>query len=300
MDRQRRIYHVTILGSGLNAVLVVFKFLAGIYGHSSAMVADAVHSLSDFVSDIVVLLFVRISGKPQDEDHDYGHGKYETLATIIIGLLLGLVGIGLCVGGCQNIILFLKGHALEQPTLLALVAAVVSIFAKEGLYQYTAYWGRRIDSSVLKANAWHHRSDALTSVAALIGIVGAMLLGAKWSVLDPIAAVVVSLFILKSAYSLSRSGLDELMEKSLSIETKELITQTVLSTPGVKAMHRLRTRRIGPHSAVELHVKMCGDLTLREAHDIVNVIERRLKERLGIETHVGIHMEPWEEKDGKK
>ncbi len=291
-NRERRIYRVTIIGSIVNLVLLVFKFIAGIAGHSSAMIADAVHSLSDFFSDIVVIVMVHLSAKPEDGDHDYGHGKYETLASLIVGLMLAAVGLGIFYSGISKTIAFFQGESIGDPTWIALLAAIISIIAKEGLYRYTIHEEKSIGSAALVANAWHHRSDALTSVAALFGIGGAMLLGPNWAVLDPIAAAVVSLFIIKAAYDLVKPNLDELLEKSLSTEQKRRITEIVLSTPGVETMHRLRTRRVGHHLAIEFHIKMDGDMTLKQAHEIASAVERRLKDTLGQDIHTGIHMEP--------
>ena len=200
--RERKIYRVTIVGSVVNLLLLAFKFFAGIVGHSAAMLADAVHSLSDFVTDIIVLVFVKLSSKPEDADHDYGHGKYETLATAIIGICLCLVGLGIFWNGAQSIWHVVRGGTLPEPGMLALVAAVVSIVSKEALYQYTVYKGRRLDSQAVVANAWHHRSDAFSSIGTMVGIGGAIWLGDAWRVLDPIAAVVVSVFIVKVAFKL--------------------------------------------------------------------------------------------------
>lgn len=292
-DREKKIYKVTLIGSVVNFLLLIFKFVAGVLGHSSAMIADAVHSLSDFITDIVVILFVRIAGKPVDKDHNYGHGKYETLASVIVGLLLGGVGIWLGWNGIDKTIgFFVRGETLESPTMLALAAAVISIIAKEGLYRYTVHAGKGINSPALVANAWHHRSDAMTSIATLIGIGGAMFLGKDWIVLDPIAAVVVSGFIIKAAFSLMKPGIDELMEKSLPDSDITDIEAIITNTPGVSGFHRLRTRHIGPNIAIDVHVKMDGNLTLREAHEIASAIERKLKEKYGPATYVGIHMEP--------
>lgn len=158
-SREKKIYKVTLAGSAVNAVLIALKFIAGILGRSSAMVADAVHSLSDFVTDIIVLVFVRISGKPHDKTHDYGHGKFETLATLIIGLILIGAGAGLMAGGISLVIDSLHGHSLPRPTWLALSVAAISVVSKEILYRYTIVWGNRLDSPAVVANAWHHRSD---------------------------------------------------------------------------------------------------------------------------------------------
>ncbi|WP_298112937.1 cation diffusion facilitator family transporter [uncultured Bacteroides sp.] len=290
--RQRGIYRVTLVGSVANLLLLIFKFVAGIVGHSAAMLADAVHSLSDFVTDIIVLVFVRISSKPEDEGHDYGHGKYETLATAIIGIILVLVGFGIFWNGVQSIWSFLQGESLSEPGMLALVAAVVSIVVKELLYQYTVLRGKSLNSQAVVANAWHHRSDALSSIGTAVGIGGAILLGPAWRVLDPIAAVVVSGFIMKVAVQLLIPCLDELLEKSLPAEVENKIVETILSFPGVSSPHHLRTRRIGSNYAIEVHVRMDGRISLEEAHHTATQIELKLKELFGKNTHVGIHVEP--------
>ena len=291
-SREKGIYKVTIVGSIVNFLLLVFKFFAGIAGHSAAMLADAVHSLSDFITDIVVIVFVRIAGKPEDKGHDYGHGKYETLATAIIGLLLLCVGFGIFWNGASSIYTFLRGGQLESPGVVALVAALVSIVSKEILYQYTVIQGKKLNSQAVIANAWHHRSDALSSIGTAIGIGGAILLGDHWRVLDPVAAVVVSFFIMKVSVRLLISCVDELLEKSLPEDVEKEIEQTVLSFPGVSQPHHLRTRRIGNYYAIELHVRMDGKITLEEAHSTATAIENKLKEMFGKGTHVGIHVEP--------
>ena len=295
-SRQKEIYRVTLIGSAVNVVLLAFKFFAGIVGHSSAMIADAVHSLSDFISDIVVLVFVKISGRPGDADHAYGHGKYETLASVSVGLILGVVGIGIGYEAVLKAIDFFKGVPIESPNWWALSAAILSIVLKEALFRYTIIHGRKLDSPALTANAWHHRSDSLTSIATLIGIAGAMLLGDKGRVLDPLAALIVSLFIIKEAISLIRPGIDELMEKSISEDQQRIIANIITSQPGVTGFHRLKTRRIGTGIAIEVHIKMPGDLTLYHAHEIATRIEERLKNEFGPTTHVGIHMEPFKKK----
>ena len=283
---------MTIVGSVVNFLLLVFKFFAGIMGHSAAMLADAVHSLSDFVTDIIVLVFVRISSKPQDEGHDYGHGKYETLATAIIGIFLLFVGFGIFWNGASSVYLFLQGGSLPEPGMLALAAALVSIVSKEILYQYTVFKGKKLNSQAVVANAWHHRSDALSSIGTAVGIGGAILLGSHWRVLDPAAAVIVSFFIMKVAVGLLIPCVDELLEKSLPADVEEEIQEIILSFPGVSSPHHLRTRRIGNHYAIEVHVRMDGKITLEEAHRTATAIEDKLKEKFGEGTHIGIHVEP--------
>ena len=290
--REKSIFRITWIGSIVNFLLLIFKFVAGFLGHSSALVADAVHSLSDFVTDIIVIVFVKISGKPEDEDHKYGHGKYETLATALIGLALFAVGVGLLAGGATKVVEVIKGAILPAPSIVALVAAAVSIVSKEILYRYTVRVGKNLNSQAVIANAWHHRSDAFSSIGTLVGIGGAIFLGEKWRILDPIAAIVVSVFILKVAVDLIKPCVDELLERSLPAETEKQILDIITSFPEVSSPHHLRTRRIGNNYAIEVHIRMDGQTTLKDAHNVATDIERRLKAEFGPETHIGIHMEP--------
>lgn len=290
--REKSIFRITWIGSIVNFLLLIFKFVAGFLGHSSALVADAVHSLSDFVTDIIVIVFVKISGKPEDEDHKYGHGKYETLATALIGLALFAVGVGLLAGGVTKVVEVIKGAILPAPSIVALIAAAVSIVSKEILYRYTVRVGKNLNSQAVIANAWHHRSDAFSSVGTLVGIGGAIFLGEKWRVLDPIAAIVVSAFILKVAIDLIKPCVDELLERSLPFETERQILDIITSFPEISSPHHLRTRRIGNNYAIEVHIRMDGQTTLEDAHTVATNIERRLKAEFGPETHIGIHMEP--------
>ena len=292
MERSKEIYKVTLVGGAVNVVLLVFKFVAGIVGHSAAMVADAVHSLSDFVTDIIVLVFVRISGKPKDKSHDYGHGKYETLAMTLIGVALLSVAIGIIYSGVIKITTWIQGGQLEAPGLLALWAALLSIVLKEGVYRYSMIKARQLNSQAIEANAWHHRSDALSSVGTAVGIGGAIFLGQRWTVLDPLASVIVGAFIVKVAVDLLRDGIGDLMEQSLPDAVEDEILQLAASVPGVVNPHDLRTRRIGNHYAIELHILMDGDLSLHEAHDKATEVEETLKSHYGAETHVAVHVEP--------
>ena len=294
MEREKEIYKVTLTGGAVNVILLAFKFAAGILGHSAAMLADAVHSLSDFITDLIVLIFVHISGKPQDKSHDYGHGKYETLALTIIGIALLIVAIGIFTNGAQRIAAWLHGDQLEAPGMLALWAALVSIILKELTYRYTISESKKLDSPALEANAWHHRSDALSSIGTAIGIGGAVLLGKRWTVLDPLASIVVGAFIVKVAVELILQGMRDLLEHSLPDEIEEEIMQIAQAEPDVIEPHDLRTRRIGNRYAIELHILMSGDITLAKAHDHADSIENQLKEKFGQNTHVAIHMEPKE------
>ena len=291
-QREKSIYKVTILGSIINSLLVVFKFTAGILGHSSAMIADAVHSLSDFITDIIVLVFVHLSNKPKDKNHDYGHGKYETLATTIVGAILFIIALGVCYNAIADVLIFIEGGYIEVPGMLAFWAAIISIALKELAFRITIRVAHKVDSQVLIANAWHHRSDSLSSIGTAIGIGGAILLGSHWRVLDPIAAIVVSFFILKVAYKLIKPAIEELLESSLPDEVETEITDITMQDSSVKEMHNLRTRRIGNHYAIEMHIRMKGDTTIHEAHDKTREIETRLKKQYGPDTHVCIHVEP--------
>lgn len=294
--REKQVYKVTIIGTLVNAVLIVLKLLAGIFGRSSAMFADAVHSLSDFITDVMVIVFVHIAGKPSDKDHDYGHGKYETLGTLIIGIFLTLAGIGLMISGIGKIISSIKGELLPSPTMFALIIAGVSIVLKEWLYRFTVRKGRQLDSQAVVANAWHHRSDAISSIGTLIGIGGALALGGGWRILDPIAAVVVSIFIIKSGCDIIRPCLNELLEASLSDEQEREIIRIIDSVPGIKGVHRLRTRRIGNAVAIDVHALMDGGQTLTEAHNKASEAEQALRDRFCSNAVISIHMEPVDKK----
>ena len=298
IDREKEIYKVTLWGSLINLLLVIFKFIAGFLGNSAAMIADAVHSLSDFATDVAVMLFVRMSSKPQDKGHDYGHGKYETLATAIIGIALLAVGCGILWNSVNQIYFVWKGGVIPAPGTLALWAALISILMKEVAFQFTAYVGRKVNSQAVVANAWHHRSDAFSSIGTALGIGGAIFLGEDWRILDPIAAFVVRLFILKVSVELLKSSVDELTESSLPEDVEVEIGELVAQVPEVSGLHNLRTRRIGNHYAIEMHVRMDGNLSLFEAHCKSSYIERLLKDKFGADTHVGIHVEPIK-KDGR-
>lgn len=290
--RTKQIYRVTLLGMFVNMALLAFKLVAGIVGRSGAMVADAVHSASDFATDIVVLAFMKLSSKPKDACHKYGHGKYETVASIIIALALAAVGVGICIDGAEKVAAVVRGEQIARPEFIALIAAVVSIAAKEWLYRYTVKVGDKTESSAVVANAWHHRSDALSSVGTLIGIGCAYVLGGVWTIADPIAAIVVAAMILKVAIDLLRKGFDELVDGSLPADVEEEIVRIITEDAAISHPHNLRTRRIGSTIAIEVHIRVDGDMSVRESHSLTESIERRLRERFGQGTIVSIHVEP--------
>lgn len=290
--RDRRIYRITLAGSIVNVVLLVFKFAAGILGHSAAMIADAIHSLSDFLTDIIVIVFVRLSSKPADHDHDYGHGKYETLATSVIGLALAVVAVLIGWDGIKKIVYVLQGNRLESPGIIALWAALLSIVLKEWIFRATRKVANEVKSKALEANAWHHRSDALSSVGTAIGIGGAVMLGDGWAILDPIAAIVVCVLIIVTAFRIIRQASGELLEESLPEETEDRIEKIVYQDTLVSDIHKLHTRRIGNIIAIEMHLRMPADITLAESHVHATAIEQSLKTEFGKGTHIMLHIEP--------
>lgn len=290
--RDRRIYRITLAGSIVNVVLLVFKFAAGILGHSAAMIADAIHSLSDFLTDIIVIVFVRLSSKPADNDHDYGHGKYETLATSVIGLALAVVAVLIGWDGIEKIADALQGNRLESPGIIALWAALLSITLKEWIFRATRKVANEVKSKALEANAWHHRSDALSSVGTAIGIGGAVMLGDGWEILDPIAAIVVCVLIIVTAFRIIRQASGELLEESLPKETEDRIEQIVYQDTLVSDIHKLHTRRIGNIIAIEMHLRMPAGITLAESHVHATAIEQSLKTEFGKGTHIMLHIEP--------
>lgn len=293
MNRMKEVYRVTIWGSVINVVLLILKFAAGIFGHSAAMIADAIHSLTDFATDAVVLVCVTLGSKPVDKSHDYGHGKFETLATAVIALALLAVGVMICYSGVMKTYgAMVLGETLEQPGMVALIAAVVSIVLKEWAFRFTARVGRRCDSQAVMANAWHHRSDALSSVGTMFGIGGAIFLGPRWAVLDPLAAIVVSVFIVRASLGLIKQAVDELTDASLPEATENEIMEIAGKEEGVQEIHNLRTRRIGNSIAIDMHVRMLGSTTLFDAHQRATNIEHRLKDRYGKGTYVNVHLEP--------
>ncbi|MBI9014809.1 MAG: cation transporter [Clostridiales bacterium] len=283
---------ITLVGFWLNALLAILKIIAGLVGKSGAMLADGVHSLSDFLTDAVVLVGLKLTDKPADDCHNYGHDKYETLATVIISVFLFIVGFEILKSGAENILVIIRGGQLSKPRLIALVAAMFSIVTKEYLFRYTIKGAHKINSPVLIANAWHHRSDAFSSIGTLVGIGGAILLGEKWTVLDPLASVVVSIFIFRVGLSILKPSIDELMEASLSKEEMDAIETILDQSKNIISYHKLRTRKIGIKKAIEMHIIVEKSLTVELAHEIATSIENKLMKVCGNSSMITIHVEP--------
>lgn len=291
-DREREIRKVTLWGAAVNITLTIAKLLAGVFGRSAAMVADGVHSLSDLMTDAIVLIFTHISSKGKDRDHSFGHGKFETMATLIISVILTVVGAKLMEGGIRSIVDIANGKDLQKPGYIALIAAIVSIVLKELLYHWTAKVGKSTNSPAVTANAWHHRSDALSSIGSLIGIGGAIILGQKWTILDPVASCGISIAIIVVAVKMAIPSLNELLEASLPETIENEIIATASSVKGVKDIHNLKTRRNGISAIIDAHIVVDPSISITEAHDIATEVEDALSRKFGSETQVNIHIEP--------
>ncbi|MDV0447180.1 Manganese efflux system protein MneP [Methanosarcinaceae archaeon Ag5] len=293
MSMSKEGIRVTVIGMIINVILTVVKVVVGFFGHSEALIADGIHSLSDLLSDIVVIVSLRISAKPGDKSHNYGHGKVETLASTVVGFMLLLAGIMIFYGGAVSIYQFLNGVPLESPTMLTFYAALASIIIKELLYQYTHRVAKKLDSTLIEVNAWHHRTDAFSSVGVAAGIGAAILLGGSWAVIDPIMAVILALYILYIAFKIIYTNVNDLAEASLGPEIHEDILQIVNGQNGVRDCHSLKTRKLGNTKAIDLHIMVDGDLSVEEADNIQTDIERCLKERFGPTTFVMIKVEKY-------
>ena len=292
MQREKEIRRITLWGAVMNIVLTAGKIVAGIFGRSAAMVADGIHSLSDLLSDAVVLVFTHISSKGKDRDHSFGHGKFETLATLIVSIILVTVGGNLMSNGIRSIIGVFNGTEIPKPGYIALIAAAVSIAMKEWLYHATVRVGKKTGSTVVIANAWHHRSDALSSIGSLIGIGGAIVLGDKWTVLDPLASCLISIAIIVVAVKMALPSLAELLETSLPEDIEQEIIRIASSVKGVNDIHDLKTRRNGISFIIDAHIVVNPEMSIVEAHDISTDVEEALRSKFGPETQLSIHVEP--------
>lgn len=286
---------VTIEGLVLNIGLTILKMFAGVLSHSGAIIADAFHSLSDMSTDLALLWGVKAASEPADDEHQYGHGRIETMVSAGIGIFLFAVAGAIFFEGAYKIFSALRGDELLEPGWFACLAALISIVSKEWIYRRTIAVGREIESSALIANAWHHRSDALSSLGVMVGIFGAIVLGDRWRILDPIAAVVVSVMIIKVAFSIVGESFDELMEGSLDDHQEQEIIDIANAVEGASDAHKLRTRRIGRSIAIELDVRVHQDLNIDQGHQIATAVENAIKKRFGKQTFVSVHIEPLNE-----
>jgi cation diffusion facilitator family transporter len=283
---------ITITGAITNIALSAVKVAGGILGHSAALVADGVHSLSDLVTDAVVIFGVRIARRPPDDNHTFGHGRFETVSAFLVGLVL--IGAGALIGwqGIRRAVEIGSGASLPYPKTVTVVIAAGSVVIKEILFQITRRVGRNEKSPALIANAWHHRSDALSSVAAVFGISGAIVLGEGWLILDPITGILVSILVVTVGVRTAVTALREMTDHALSDgECDELIT-IVQGVPGVEDPHNLKTRRLGPTVAVEIHFRVRGEMSVNDGHIRATEVERRIRERFGPDTTVITHVEP--------
>ena len=290
-----KLRHVTLVGFWINAALVVLKLFFGYWGHSDALVADGYHSLSDFLTDFMVLYFVGVSFRKADKDHPYGHGKFETVGSLLISVVLILVALGIGVAAIETIMNAFNGKEIPRPDVWTIVIAAVSIVSKEYCYRYTMRYARRYDSPSLKANAWHHRTDAISSIATLIGVSLSYALGDNWRILDPITSIIIAVFIGVSAVSIARPSLSELLEASLPQAELVKIRQIIRSVPGVKRVHNLRARQNGRSIIVDVNIHVDPDITIREGHAIAEDAEKCLRKAFDSNMIIYMHVEPEEQ-----
>ncbi|MEG1934242.1 MAG: cation diffusion facilitator family transporter [Kiritimatiellia bacterium] len=298
-NRVEEANRVTWLSVVINVILTAGKLLVGIFGHSAAMVADALHSFSDFATDFAVIAGMRMAGRPEDRDHPYGHGKYETLAAVIIGVALCGVGLAIAFDAGTTIYrAFVRDTWPVVPSYIALVAGLVSIVTKEYLYRVTVRIARKTHNDALMANAWHHRSDAFSSIGTTLGVAGAALLGGRWVLLDSAAAMVVGFILLWIAWGIVRDSLDKLMEHSMDPKEVARVLELVHTIPGVTEPHHLRSRRVGTVAVIEIHFRVDAEMTVLESHEIASHVESLLKEEFGQEAIITVHVEPQKRSEG--
>lgn len=287
------VMHITLAGAVINCLLGGAKITLGILAGSRALVADGIHSLSDLITDGAVLLGLHAASRPPDDNHAFGHGRYETVSALFVGVLLAGAGAGIGWDALQTTLESLRGTIPPPPRLYAAGAALFSILVKEGLYQVTRRAGIASGSPAVTANAWHHRSDALSSLAAFAGIVAAVLLGPSWRVMDSLAAALVAVLIVGVGVKTVVVALREMTDLALPPEECQRILEDVAAVPGVSDPHNLKTRRLGTTVAVEVHFRVDGSITVDAGHLIATTVEARIKERFGPDTRVITHVEPW-------
>lgn len=279
---------VSARSMALNIVLTAFKLVAGIVAHSGAMISDAIHSASDVISTIIVMIGVKMAGKAPDRNHPYGHDRFECVASIVLSVMLGLTGAAIGIEGLRNIVGSSYLH-LTVPGKLALAAAVLSIVTKEGMFWYTRINAKKIRSSALMADAWHHRSDALSSVGSFVGILGARL---GFPIMDPLASVIISFFILKAAFDIFLDAISKMTDHACSDPVVNALRKTILAVPGVEGIDVLRTRDFGSMIYVDVEIQVEGSLTLYEAHDIAQQVHDDIEQDFPNVKHCMVHVNP--------
>lgn len=280
--------HASLIGIAVNMILTVVKLMAGILGASSAMVSDAIHSASDVFSTIIVIIGVKASGMEADKNHPYGHERMECVASVLLAFMLALVGAGIGLGGMEKIIHGGYEH-IEIPGMLPLTIALLSVAVKEWMFWYTRGVAKKVNSGALMADAWHHRSDALSSIGAFVGILFSRL---GFPIMDSVASVVISICILKAAYDIFKDGLDKMVDKSCSVETEAAMLDAIMSVPGVKGIDLLKTRLFGAKIYVDIEILADGALTLLDAHEIAMQVSNKIEAEFPECKHCMIHMNP--------
>ena len=286
IEEQKIVNNLSRVGILGNIFLALFKMVAGVFGKSGAMVSDAVHSLSDVFATFIAYIGVRLSKQPEDDDHPYGHERFECVASLILGIVLAGTGLGIGYAGVQKLF---SDEKIAIPTMLPLVAAIVSIAVKEGMFWYTMYYAKRLDSSAFKADAWHHRSDAISSVGSFIGI-GMAKLG--FPIMDPIASIVICLFIIKVAYDISKDAIDKMLDKSCDKEYEQRLREFIEKQPGVIRIDMLHTRLFGNKVYIDLEIAAKNDMSLIEAHDIAENVHDNVEKEFSDVKHIMIHVNP--------
>ncbi len=278
---------VSIISIIANVVLAAFKLVAGVFAHSGAMISDAIHSASDVFSTFVVMIGIKIASKEPDEEHPYGHERMECVAAIILATILCITGLGIGKNALSNI----TGNSGEMavPGVLALIAAIVSIIVKEAMFWYTRHYAKKIDSGALMADAWHHRSDALSSIGAFIGIIFARM---GYVMMDSIACLVICVFIVKAAYDIFKDAIDKMVDKSCSLEVEAEIRTIVMSVDGVKGIDSLSTRLFGNKMYVDIEIRADGEKTLNETHEIAEAVHDSIEAQFEKVKHIMVHVNP--------
>ncbi len=290
MNEQKIIKKVSNVGILGNVLLAAFKLLAGIFGHSGAMVSDAVHSLSDVFATLIAIVGVRMSKQKEDKEHPYGHERIECVASLILGVILALTGLGIGYTGIKK--LFFDRDAIEVPTLLPLIAAVVSIVVKEAMFWYTMYYAKRLDSAAFKADAWHHRSDAISSVGSFIGI-GLAKLG--FPIMDPIASLLICALIIKVSIDIFKDALNKMLDTSCDNAFEQKVRALVEGSEGVQRIDMLRTRQFGNKIYIDLEIAVKRDISLLDAHSIAESVHDDVEKTFPKVKHVMIHVNPGDE-----